>query len=211
MSVTGAAHGKLVFDRRVARLAEALAPLVPPSGRLLDVGCGDGSIAVAVMALRPDIEVEGVDVLVRPDTRIPVAEYDGVTLPYADGSFDAVCFVDVLHHTDDPGALLGEAARVSAGPVIVKDHLTHGVLAGPTLRLMDWVGNAHHGVRLPYNYLNEREWRAALAAHGLELGRWQTDVGLYPRPLRWWFDRNLHVVFTARRPDADPGDRGAEP
>jgi len=38
-----------------------------------------------------------------------------------------------------------------------------------------------------------------MVAHvGLIVGEWSSDLGLYPTPPRWWFDRRLHVVFTAR-------------
>ena len=37
-----------------------------------------------------------------------------------------------------------------------------GFLAGPTLRFMDWIGNARHGVALPYNYWSAQEWTLAL-------------------------------------------------
>lgn len=51
-------------------------------------------------------------------------------------------------------------ARVARRGVVIKDHLREGPLAGPTLRLMDWVGNRGHDVRLPYNYLSRRKWTA---------------------------------------------------
>ena len=65
--------------------------------------------------------------------------------------------VDVLHHAGDPEALLAEAARV-ARTVVVKDHFCDGVAAYPALRFMDWIANAVHGVRLPYNYLSLPQW-----------------------------------------------------
>ena len=61
-------------------------------------------------------------------------------------------FVDVLHHTEDPMALLGEAVRVARKTIVVKDHTLNGFLAGPTLHFLDRVGNARHDVALPYNY-----------------------------------------------------------
>lgn len=198
MSVIGRAHSGLVFGRRVQVLAREIAELLPeaeaPPTRVLDVGCGDGSIARAVMDLRPDVEIVGIDVLVRPETHIPVTEFDGVRIPYDDDSFDAVMFVDVLHHTDDATVLLREAARVAAGHVVIKDHLADGFLARPTLRLMDWVGNAHHGVVLPYNYWRRSRWDQAFAEVGLSVKAWQTGLGLYPPPATWLFDRRLHVV-----------------
>lgn len=69
-------------------------------------------------------------------------------------------FVDGLHHTDDATVLLRETRRVSRQVVLIKDHYTGGVAADFTLRLMDWVGNAPHGVRPPYSYCNRSRWRS---------------------------------------------------
>lgn len=193
--VLNAVHGALIFGRRVAAIADALAETIPDGpGRVLDLGCGDGQVAVALMERRPDLRVEGVDVLVRPVTHIPVTQYDGAVLPFADQSFDHVTIVDVLHHTDDPAAVLAEAARVARVSVVVKDHLREGVLAGPTLRVMDWVGNRGHDVRLPYNYLDQNQWAEAIGHGGLAVARRQGHLGLYPAPLSWVFERNLHFV-----------------
>jgi SAM-dependent methyltransferase len=193
--ILNAVHGALIFGRRVEALADALAKAIPAgAGRVLDLGCGDGQVAVALMQRRPELAVEGVDVLVRPVTHIPVTAYDGTTLPFADQSFDHVTIVDVLHHTDDPAAVLAEAARVARQSVVIKDHLREGWLAGPTLRLMDWVGNRGHDVRLPYNYLDGGEWSAAFARAGLEEAQRAEQLGLYPVPLSWAFERRLHFV-----------------
>lgn len=202
MDAVGRLHSSAVFGRRIRRLAERVAPLLPESARVLDVGCGDGSLAARVMELRPGVEVSGIDVLVRPRTRVPVEHFDGAVIPKADDSFDAVMMVDVLHHTRDPVPLLREAARVAPGAVVLKDHLADGVLARPTLRLMDWVGNAHHGVALEYNYLTTAQWQTALDAAGLDASVWRTDLDLYPAPASWVFDRGLHVLCCLSRTGA---------
>lgn len=194
MSLLERLHGSLVYGRRVRVLAEVLAPLLPP-GRTLDVGSGDGLLARALADRRRDVEVEGVDVLVRPETHIRVREFDGRTLPFADGSYDAALLVDVLHHTSDPEGLLREAARVARTCVVLKDHVLEGALALPTLRLMDRVGNARHGVALPYRYLRPEEWEGVFARLGMEPMR-AAAFRLYPPPLTWLFDRSLH--FAAR-------------
>jgi hypothetical protein len=77
---------------------------------------------------------------------------------------------------------------------VVKDHLREGLLAGPTLRLMDWVGNRGHDVRLPYNYLDSGQWAAAFAKAGLVRASWADQLGLYGPPLNWFFERRLHFV-----------------
>ena len=194
----GKVHNKLVFGRRIRRLATEVAERLPHGARVLDVGCGSGDLAVLIMQLRPDVAIEGIDVLVRPGTAIPVHAYDGEHIPFQDNSFDAAIVVDVLHHTDDPALVLAEIARV-APLVIVKDHLRDGVAANTTLRFMDWVGNAAHGVRLPYNYLSRREWTGIWQALDLGVSRFATRLSLYPRPFSWVFDRGLHFVTVLSR------------
>jgi SAM-dependent methyltransferase len=195
MTVVGQLHGKLVFGRRVRVLAEKLAELIPAEARtLLDIGCGDGRIARMIGERRPGLQLTGIDIMVRPETWVPVQQFDGTTIPLADQSVDVAMFVDVLHHTDDPRVLLREAQRVARQAIVIKDHCRDGLLAGPTLRFMDWVGNAHHGVVLPYNYWSEAQWREAFAALGLTIDAWTPRLPLYPWPASWLFGRRLHYV-----------------
>ena len=63
-------------------------------------------------------------------------------------------FCDVLHHAEEPVEIIREAVRVARHCVVIKDHLVQGLFARRTLRLMDFVGNAPHGIVLPYNYLD---------------------------------------------------------
>ena len=191
--MVGTIHDTFVHSRRVKVLSARLAALIPPKARILDVGCGDGIVAGLILESRPDVSIEGIDVLVRENTRIPVKYFDGSTIPYPDDSFDVVLFVDVLHHTEDPTVLLHEAARVGKH-IILKDHFQEGFLARPTLRMMDWVGNAHHGVVLPYNYWSTAEWNAAFAKLGLTVSEINVKLGLYPAPASWFFERQLHFV-----------------
>lgn len=191
--VVGALHQSLIFGRRVRVLSEQLAALILPAARILDVGCGDGTLDLLITRHRPDVSIVGVDVLVRPNTQIPVQPFDGTHIPYPDASFDAVMFVDVLHHTADPLLLLREAKRVGK-MIMIKDHFREGLFAGARLRFMDWVGNAHHGVALPYNYWSRSEWSSALSQLGLTTSEMKTSLGLYPAPASWVFERGLHFV-----------------
>jgi SAM-dependent methyltransferase len=195
MSTTvGSLHQALVFGRRTRVLAERLSALLPPGASVLDVGCGDGTIASLILLHRPDISIRGIDVLIRPETKIPVDPFDGEHLPYGDKTFDVVSFIDVLHHTNDPTVLLKEAKRVARTTVALKDHTMDGILAYQTLRFMDWVGNASHGIALPYNYWPESRWRLTFDAIGLRIAQWQPQLGLYPFPASLIFERGLHFV-----------------
>lgn len=182
------------YNRRIWVLSRHLAKAIPGRGRVLDVGCGDGLLATALMRIRPDLRIEGVDVVPRIKSMMPVALYDGVTLPFEDKSFDYVTIVDVLHHTDDPAVVLAEASRVARLGVIVKDHLREGVLAHATLTFMDWVGNFGDGVPMPYNFLSRSEWQGAFFKARLQSVETVEKLGIYLPPVSWLCDRNLHFV-----------------
>lgn len=195
-------HAAAVMQRRVRMLARALAAAMDGAGTVLDVGCGDGTVARATEALKPGLTFSGVDVFLRPNVAIPAQIYDGETVPHGDGAFDYVTIVDVLHHTDHPGRLLAECLRVARRGVIVKDHLLEGFLARPTLRFMDWVGNRGHGVRLPYNYLSRAQWNAIFSELGVTPAHWTERLDLYPAPFDLLFERHLHFVARLERGQA---------
>ena len=188
-------HRALVFGRRARVLADALAPLIPSEARsVLDIGCGDGTIATLLAQRRPDLIIEGVEVIPRPTCRVPCRTFDGSQLPFPDRSFDVCLFVDVLHHTTDVTQLLREAARVSRSHVVLKDHLSETSFDHATLRAMDWVGNRPHGVTLTYNYQNLHQWQEQFAMCGLQAALLSTALPLYPFPFSLVFGRKLHFV-----------------
>jgi len=193
-SLLGRAHATLIFARRAQILSAAICNLLPPDAAVLDVGSGDGTIAYSWRERRSDLKVDGIDILVRPETKIPVRAFDGRTIPYDDRSFDVVSFIDVLHHADDVEQLLREARRVSRNWVIVKDHFAENTWDRVTLALMDWVGNAPHGVSLPYNYRSRDQWKSAFKTVGLAEAKIELEIPLYPFPLNWVFGRGLHFI-----------------
>lgn len=183
-------------------LAGWFARLLPPGVSVLDVGCGDGLISAVLQAKRPDVQVQGIDVLARARSHVPVEMFDGLHFPFADASFDVVMFSDVLHHTPDPTILLQEARRVAGRHVLIKDHYRDGLAANARLRFMDWVGNARFGVALPYNYWTERQWHAAWQEVELEPERLATKLGLYPGPADWVFGAKLHFITLLKKSEA---------
>lgn len=105
-------------------------------GRVLDVGCGPGHVALLLVARRPDLELVGVDLsrhmlriaeehraVSAHAGRVRFEVADAKDLPYADGEFDAVCSNTILHHISDPAPFLRECGRVLApgGALLVRD------------------------------------------------------------------------------------------
>jgi SAM-dependent methyltransferase len=88
--------------------------------RVLDLGCGVGSSVDYFRARDPDVEWVGIDVPGSPEARgrsrfdARFETFDGVTLPFADGSFELVYCKQVLEHVHHPEPLLAEVCRVLA-------------------------------------------------------------------------------------------------
>jgi hypothetical protein len=59
---------------------------------------------------------------------------------------------------------------------------------------MDRVGNARHGVSLPYKYWRKAEWDAAFARMGVRPDHWDTDLKIYPAWADWLFGGSLHFL-----------------
>ncbi|HKU53706.1 MAG TPA: class I SAM-dependent methyltransferase [Nitrospira sp.] len=187
-------HASYIQQKRLDGLVRHLKEVMPKNASVLDVGCGDGRLSALLCEKRPDLVVEGIDVLQRDKTWLRVRQFNGVTIPANAASVDVVMFIDVLHHTDDPHALLREAVRVARKSIIIKDHLINGFLAEPTLRFMDWIGNARYGVASPGNYWHQSQWEEAFETLALTPVDWLEKLELYPKAVDMWFGRSLHFL-----------------
>jgi SAM-dependent methyltransferase len=195
----GKAHGQLVHKRRVAVLGRQLAAMVPEASTLLDVGCGDGAIAQIVGQSVPGLTISGAEYAPRRDCAIPCTGFDGLRLPFPGRSFDGCMFVDVLHHSHDALAIVRDAVRVCRDFILIKDHLAESSLDHMTLRFMDWVGNAPHGIELPYNYLSGQQWLNLYRDAGLIEAKVERKIPLYPAPMSLVFGRKLHFIALLKK------------
>ena len=111
--------------------------------RILEIGCGTGSLVILIKRLHPDVEVVGLDPDPRALTRgrrkaaragVSVQFEEGFsdTLPYPAESFDLVFSSFMFHHlrTDEQEKTLREVRRV--------------LKPGGCLHLLDFVGQAFH-------------------------------------------------------------------
>lgn len=187
-------HGIMISHRRTRQLAAHLAELIPPNKCILDIGSGNGKLAKKLRDLRPDLSIYGIDVKCDPKSAIPVAQYDGKKIPFDDDSWQICMANDVLHHCDDPLALLREMNRVTKEAIILKDHVADSNFNHKLLSAMDWIGNFGYGTRVPFNFLSSTEWERAYNELGLMQLQIRSSLRLYPYPFTWIFDGNLHFI-----------------
>ena len=101
---------------------------------ILDMGCGDGNSAKYINELCNvqsyagiDISEKSIEEASKKDIQNFTSEvFDGVTIPYADGSFDVVFMSCVIHHIDvsQREHILKECRRVLkvGGHIIIFEH-----------------------------------------------------------------------------------------
>lgn len=112
---------KMALDPEFRQLEAEL--VASRARRLLDAGCGEGRVALALAARHPDVEVEGIEVshtnwrLACRTNRFPNARFrrglleEAETL-WAPASFDLVYAFAVLEHVRDPDAALQAMLRM---------------------------------------------------------------------------------------------------
>jgi len=90
--------------------------------RVVEIGCGDGSLLLELAAIWDSAELDGFElsppaIEIARGRGIPRAgrleAYDGTRVPAQDGAYDLAVLSHVLEHVPDPAPLLAEAARVA--------------------------------------------------------------------------------------------------
>lgn len=129
-----------------------LGALEPLAGRdVLDVGCGDGRLAVR-MAER-NARVTGLDLSPamlaaareragRAGVSVQFLEGDALALPFPNNSFDVVCTVTVMCFFADPQPIVNELARVvRPGGRVVLGELNRYSIWAAARRIRAWRGD----------------------------------------------------------------------
>src|SRR5262245_48944232 len=183
----------------MGRWSARLAPLfihfvgVKDGQRILDVGCGTGSLSRELLATGQAIRVDGVDPIAdyvsfaRQSTPSPRAEFTvvpGHALPFGSGTFDAALALLVLQDVADPKRTAAEMARVTR---------RGGVVAACQWDFRDG---------LPMQWLM---WEAAEAVAKEAVSRYRAERPILPcgragpeELAEVWVDAGLSEVRTAR-------------
>ena len=176
--------GPEAYDRFMGRYSTPLAPRfadfasIGEAQRVLDVGCGPGALtgelvrrfgADAVAAVDPSpgfVEAAG-----RRNPGVDVRRAEAESLPFDDGSFDAVLAQLVVHFMTDPAAGIAEMRRVARGGGIVTACVwDHAGGAGPLARFWDAARELDPGVADESDLPGAREGDLERLLHEAGLG-----------------------------------------
>lgn len=121
-----------VTEHYLLKRANFVRAAAPPPARLVDVGCGTGTLAARLAGL--GYQVAGLDpsdgmlrVLRERAPGVEAVQASATNMPFGDGEFDVSVSVATMHHIADPADVklaLGEMVRVvrRGGRIIVWDH-----------------------------------------------------------------------------------------
>jgi len=149
--------------RRKLRLIE---PWLSHQTSLLEIGSGPGSV---LMEFRDaGYQMDALDVSDSSfDASLTPVLYDGARMPFEDGAYDTALLLTVLHHIEDPDAVLAEAARVAGRVIIIED-----VYDTPWQRKYTKVADSITNLEFfghPHSNRSDSEWRETFAKHDLRL------------------------------------------
>ena len=110
---------------------QAIASLVPQGARVLDLGCGDGSLLAHLQAERGctgyGIEFDDANVLACVRRGVNVLQLnleDGLAI-FEDNSFDVVLQIDTLQHLRNAEVMLRETARIGKQGIVAFPNFAH--------------------------------------------------------------------------------------
>ena len=172
---------------------EAIARLVPAGARVLDLGCGDGSLLAHLRAQRAcsgyGIEIDDDNLLacVQKGVNVIQLNLDEGLAMFDDASFDVVLQIDTLQHLRNAEVMLRETARVGRIGIVAFPNFGHwpnrlSVLRGrmPVTRRLPYqwydTPNIRVGTHADLAVLALRNGLRVLDSFGIEDGRIQRLV-----------------------------------
>lgn len=143
-------HARTLYPLVIEEARSALAGIMQPC--ILDVGCGTGALAEALLEAIPGCCMTGIDLssamVARARARLvgraEVREGDAEGLPFHDGAFDLVVCNDSFHHYPNPDRAVFQMWRVlrRGGSLVMGDAWQ----PAPARAIMNaWMPHAHEG------------------------------------------------------------------
>ena len=183
-------HNAAGYEQLMGRWSRELAPAfiefvgIGTNEKILDVGCGTGSLTLELASRTEAGEIVAIDYSPtfveaarqrNSDPRVSVQQADATALPFADGSFDRALALLVLHFVSDAPLAIREMRRVvkSGGTVgaVVWDHF--GGMTGMRMIVDTLAGLSEAGRQLRNRYvfqpmMQPGEMKQAFVDEGLD-------------------------------------------
>ncbi|PIW89982.1 MAG: hypothetical protein COZ92_01955 [Candidatus Nealsonbacteria bacterium CG_4_8_14_3_um_filter_40_11] len=157
-----------LYQRAAKKMCQDCQSFIKNGSRILDLGCGCGIVGKTFQDFF-EAEVLGVDVKDYRVSFLPFQIYDGLHLPFSEKSFDTVLINYVLHHSEDPIALLKEAKRVARDKIVVYEDLPNGVLSSLICQLHGASFAKFLGDANKISFKSEKEWEKLFGEIGLSI------------------------------------------
>ena len=156
-------HDAAGYQQLMGRWSQKLAPLfidfagLADGEKILDVGCGTGSLTFALVKAADIGEIAAIDyspvfveeaIRRNTDPRIKIRQGDACSLPFEDGTFDRALALLVLHFVPETGKAVAEMRRVVRPDGVVAAAVWDHLGGMPGMRMMvDTVAAVSEGGR----------------------------------------------------------------
>ena len=149
--------------RRKLRL---VAPWIELTDQLLEIGSGPGSVLQEFRAANYQIDALDVADSSYSDALKPIL-YNGQSMPFRDHQYEAALLLTVLHHIEDPEAVLLEAGRVAKRVIIIED-VYESAWQRKYTKVADSITNLEFFGH-PHSNRSDPEWRETFQRLGFRL------------------------------------------
>ncbi len=202
-------HLRTGLNTRAEIICKQVAPYFKGvDGRVIDYGCGDGSVAVRLLEREVVKEIVGYDVstYTGADKGITIKKLETIEVPEPAGSFAAGLMTNVLHHEVKNGLILSDLSRLikPSGKLVVietcpeKDTLEDFEVTFLNDYIYNRLFHPKDDLPVPGTFETARGWVKRFEASGFEV-RDIVELG-YDQPLI----RDWHVLYELQRFNYNP-------
>ncbi len=183
-----------LLKRAGERVCRECQGFIDNGSKILDLGCGSGMIGQALKDFF-GAEVLGADIKDNRINALPFRLIDGHTLPFRNDEFD-VCFISyVLHHAQDPVALLKEARRVCRNKIIIYEDLPEGIWA----RLRCYAHRTLYPIlggsrTKTFNFRTQKQWKDLFRDLDLRVLAKKNPLTLFFGKKSWGIKKIIYIL-----------------